>query len=566
MSVGRSQKTLTFILLLFLVPFGAIAQVWCSRPSGAGIQAALHTDTKAMLPLLERLAGGGNYLVLRRPSAANLGDAEAFRAAYVESARSQELGIPDERLYESAQQNLDELADSGTMSGSDGATATAYLYSNSARFAQVQRERGEERNQGGALEGTPQQFEQLLTQNGNEPPRIHRLLREWNITTVFVSGFEISREFIEGLPPGHTVIKIPDRPEANSTDLFATALDADPRHTAILFAMPTTAADARAWGFDSERAQDYASAGAAAQRSLNRAGIEVVNLKGMSSEAIAQHYRQLRERGMRVTLLGEGADNGASVRIPGATEPFRLADHRAAMDGVSLMFCNSTEANLPSSLSVMGRIYINEAERMILALAAPLAPATPIAISRDQLGAAKHYRSSWIAEIARLGGTDNVTMHRFADSGGCDPSRPNDPTCPPSTGDGRTVSPNGEPPVPPSNPRLWLFVVGMVGGSLKEFMRWRQLAHRGRIDQYSTPLFYLFTLGFVLFAGAVGLLFGQLIPNENLGLIVGFTAGVGLEEIVRLAAKLRIWKPNVPLGSGDHTSLRPASVSEFLRR
>ena len=54
--------------------------------------------------------------------------------------------------------------------------------------------------------------------------------------------------------------------------LAAVAANADPTGTAVLFAMPTRPEEALKWGFEAQKAQDYAAAGAKTLRKLKSSG------------------------------------------------------------------------------------------------------------------------------------------------------------------------------------------------------------------------------------------------------------------------------------------------------
>ena len=122
---------------------------------------------------------------------------------------------------------------------------------------------------------------------------------------------------------------------------------------------------------------------------------------------------------------------------------------------------------------------------------------------------------------------------------------------------------------------LTLLGLGGFGAFLKEFFRWRTLADRKRTDLFLKPEFILFSCLFIASGAVVGLIFGSWSASgpmgPGMGHIVAWVAGVGIEEIVRRAAKLQIWTPSVAQGQlANANGALPAptqpSLLEFLRR
>jgi hypothetical protein len=575
----RSKPSLAIAVLAFawLMATGAIAQKWCARPSGAAIQAAVYSDTARLLPLLNKLAGNRRFVVLRKPEQSNLGDQKAFVDAYGEAVpeTAREQGWSEDRIQaymskvpEFAESTLNELKYNGEMQDSDGSiTKTAYVYSNSPSF---ENERGKK---GATIEGTPEQFEKLLISNGeNEPPLVYQLIKDWGAKIIFVSGFDISKGFIDGLPSGYSVIRLPERLSEAEGNLAAIVMGSSERDITVLFAMPTREEEARAWGFDAQKAADYAAAGAKALKKVRASGATVVELQGLSPDTIASKAEALKAQGAQIVILGEGADGGTAFRLPGQSEPYRLDQHGSAMNDAMLMFCNSELAQLPGAISVVGRIYIDEATRIVSALAGDKPqPKAGDRIQIDDFLAADNRISNWLRDVAAASTRNELVVYRYAyiapcGSPGAEPCPPEEPPVPAGEAGGSA---------PKSPPWPVFFGYGALGGSAKEFLRWRSLVLRGRGPRYQAPLFILLSGGFILFAGAVGALFAPISPYPAFAPIIAFTAGVGLEEIVRLASKLKVWAPNVPLGGESDlpplgpkpkAATKPPTVLEFLRR
>jgi hypothetical protein len=120
---------------------------------------------------------------------------------------------------------------------------------------------------------------------------------------------------------------------------------------------------------------------------------------------------------------------------------------------------------------------------------------------------------------------------------------------------------------------LVLYGLGAFGAFLKEFFRWRKISERRRFDLFFKPAYLFFSAVFIASGGLVGELFGSWSASGPMGVgmghVVAWVAGVGLEEVVKRAAQLRIWTPAVAHGTDSDAGLGPeqypASALEFLR-
>lgn len=94
-----------------------------------------------------------------------------------------------------------------------------------------------------------------------------------------------------------------------------------------------------------------------------------------------------------------------------------------------------------------------------------------------------------------------------------------------------------------------LFLCGLLGAVAFEVIRWRKLEQADESGAFVKPLFVCLSAAFVLAGGGAGLIFGQLVPAGALQLATAFVGGAGLEELVKRAARLKIWSPDVHLGA-----------------
>ena len=107
----------------------------------------------------------------------------------------------------------------------------------------------------------------------------------------------------------------------------------------------------------------------------------------------------------------------------------------------------------------------------------------------------------------------------------------------------------------------WAVIISaLVGGFLREIVRWKRLSDRKRQDLYVRPAYLAISVIEILLGIWVAILFAGLVA-QTFKPIIAFVAGVGVEEVVRRAAKLKVWIPSVPLGEAKSRG----SFLEYLR-
>lgn len=115
-------------------------------------------------------------------------------------------------------------------------------------------------------------------------------------------------------------------------------------------------------------------------------------------------------------------------------------------------------------------------------------------------------------------------------------------------------------------PDYGAFLYGLIGGASFEFLRWRSLLLKDEGAQFKRPIFVVFSVGFAVLAGLAATAAVSLVPNPSLHPIVAFVAGAGFEKLVQLAADLKFWRPDVPLGDGPKVAAPPRpTLLAFMR-
>ncbi len=108
-----------------------------------------------------------------------------------------------------------------------------------------------------------------------------------------------------------------------------------------------------------------------------------------------------------------------------------------------------------------------------------------------------------------------------------------------------------------------IFFTGVAGGLAREFFRWKRLYKQKRAKLFFRPIFLMIMLIELVFCGIVAVLFSNLVVGTNYIYPVAFVCGAGVEKLVKLAAKLEVWVPDVHLGDSDGQDI-PTTL-EFFR-
>ena len=259
-------------------------------------------------------------------------------------------------------------------------------------------------------------------------------------------------------------------------------------------------------------------------------------------------------------LIGESSDGGKSIRIPGTNAVLTAQDISGIPSSKRIigLICGSenTVAEYPG-LSVIGTIFTDQSQT-ILRFALDRRPAATSAEFID--GGENFFGKVVFTTALGFSGTSALTV-RLLEAPPLAPAMPADNRL--------TDSPDTD--APPGS--LTLLGLGGFGAFLKEFFRWRALALRKRTVLFLKPEFIFFSCIFIACGAVVGLIFGSWSARGPMGVgfghIVAWVAGVGIEELVRRAAKLKIWTPSVAQGQPAEGSLptpTQPSLLEFLRR
>ncbi|QYC11514.1 hypothetical protein [Brevundimonas nasdae] len=559
--------------LIVIAPLIATAQTWCPKPSAAAAREILFQSTEALRPAVDKIVGGRRYLLIRKPSGENIRDEAAYQRTYVDTViqthsdpRRGEPQYEEELRTVASQAAIEDFenAIAGNVGkAEDGQTVEmVYFYSNAPRFREDVDIPGVEH--GAVMEGWAGEFDALF-KSGDKPARLPELLRKWRIEHIVVDDVEIDPLLLNRLPKATTIIKLPRDAEAMEP-LISLAQGRIGDDRAVIFALPTTIAQGLQWGMTQHRAEQFAHHGARIKSTLLRQGVRMIDLTGKSPAEVEGELISLRSSGLKLAVIGEAANGGAGFRIPGQAAPVEVSGSVAkALNGALLLYCNSSAAQ-SNGVSVVGRVYSAQSQNFILAMFGADDGGVPEHASNQPSGP-DGWPSPWPAPTTlNLAATWVMQM--------------NDPTSNwmldlATLADGKLVvgefnyvappPPSPPPPPPPLElpPWIGLALVGAVGGAAKEFFRWRTLVLRARASKFLRPEYLATSAGFIVLAGFVGALFGSLF-QELAGLVVAFTAGVGLEEIIARGSRLEIWNPQ-GVDLNDQADEEP-SPQEFLKR
>ncbi len=581
-----------FCLFTTFLAFAAIAAPeWCARPLGAATTDAMWASIQPMLPYFRKIAGGDNFAVISTPKLGTIsGQADAYRNAFRESAITTFLGDkelmtdwaarPDNVRYTNAQDPVIEaevdriLKKTGTAYSRQWIRIALAEADSFAREETETLERSAMGNEGADYVDRNKKGEEIGVTYVYSPARSFQ--SQVNIegidhgATLLTTGDELKQVyenpagfrknlqgikyiFVDNIKPGvsspleapdRMIARLPALAERSSADIIDLVHGKNKQLFVAFSLLPEAVSAAAPWKLDEHLTRSYAAAGKQIAGAIRRARID----RGTWSSAttLAAAVEKAVAAGARPMLIGESAGDG-KVRLAGTSEifdPAVLSD--AARQATYYLFCNSSDnAASRSGFSIEGRIYSNTVARLIGTLAGDGA----IENSRERAGPASDWISALVDALSPQAdgkGSKTVTVYKFT---GVQPTPAPTPTASPSC-DGATC-PGGE-----SMPYLLLY--GAFGGVCSEYFRWRALLTRPRAKAYQAPVYIMLSIAFVLLAGGVGFVLGRLAPTGLLQSVSAFVAGVGLEEVVKRAARLQ--RPNVPF---DQSGIK-ASLHEFV--
>jgi hypothetical protein len=436
-----------------------------------------------------------------------------------------------------------------------------FVYSSSTAFQSgFKQQMGQDVTKGLDLELEPGQGKKIFTDKDLNLNVFGYLMDVAHPKVFIVEGdCEIPEGYFRQFPDPPLVLHLRSSYSADnaqkSMDVISRLRETPAQDIAVFSLIPPDPAAMVAWQFDDFKANLYAENAKKILSDLANWGASTA--KPTSKEEFLNAVKNSPQS--TFVLIGESSDGGKSIRIPGTNAVLTAEDFSGIPSSKRIigLICGSEHmvAQYPG-LSVIGTIFTDQSQT-ILRFALDRRPAATTAEFID--GGENFYGKVVFTTALGFYGASAVTVHVLE-------APPPTPTVP--TDNQLTYSVDKNPP--PSN--LMLLGLGAFGAFLKEFLRWRTLAVHKRTDLFLTPGFIFFSALFIACGAVVGLIFGSWTASGPVGVgmahIVAWVAGVGIEELVRRAAKLQIWTPPVAMGQLAEGSLptpTQPSLLEFLR-
>lgn len=582
-----------FFLIFFLAAAALAAPEWCARPIGTATREAMWASIQPLIPQMKQVAGKHDFAIISTPKLATISNnssayREGFRRSYItnflqDKADHEKALVSDPELAsvispqdaaveaevsrvmtetnnkystefvriavnfaeDVSRRDAAKLENQALLSGESEYTdistsgkpiGITYVYSSSAYFRERVGVDGAEH--GATLLTTGDDLKKVY----DDPRGLHQYLK--NVRYVFIDNLPPGASSpLEG--PNRVLIRLPAMENGSYADIVGFTHGDKQRRFTVFSLLPESTEAAKPWNLDEHLIRSYVAAGRTIAKELKRSGME----RGAwtSPETLAAAIEDAVKAGQNPILIGESADEGR-VRLAGMStsfDPEVLSD--TARKASYFIFCNSSDGKANrDGFSIEGKVYVNMVANLLGTLATDVKKTEN---SREQATAP----NQWLRSILDLLGPRvedaNKIVEVYKYNG-----RPKAAATPTGIAVGQAKGDH-----PEENPVPYLLLLyGAFGGACSEFFRWRALLNRPRGPQYLTPAYFAVSCIFVLLAGGVGFVFGRLAPNDLLQTVAAFIAGVGLEEVIKRASRLK--SPNVPFD----TSGVKASLHEFL--
>jgi len=579
-------------LSLVLAVTALAAPEWCARPVGTATREAIWAAFQPLIPQMKKLDGEHDFAIISTPKLGTISSnssayREGFRRSYItnflrdKGDQEQELvHDPDlaplivaqnsaietevDRVMaetngrysrefvrivvnfaeDVSQRDTSKLEDQAFGAGeTDYTDKTAsgetvgitYVYASSAHFRDRVGIEGVEH--GAALLTTGDELSQVY----NDPRGFKEYLK--NVRFVFVDNIPPGASSpLEG--PDRVLIRLPAMENGSYADIIGFAHGDKKKRFTVFSLLPESNDAAKPWNLDEHLTRSYVAAGRTIAKQLKRSGMK----RGTwtSPETLAAAIEDAVKAGYSPILVGESTDGGR-VRLAGTSAPFDPETlSEAARKAAYFIFCNSSQGKANrEGFTIEGKIYVNAVAELLGTFATDDQKTEN---SREHATGLNEWLRSTLDSLtqnADSDGTKTVDVYKYS-------GRPI-AAVPPNGTQTPGGDHTGENPV-----SYLLFLYGAFGGVCSEFFRWRALLRRPRGPQFITPIYMVLSGMFVLLAGGVGFVFGRLAPSELLQTIAAFIAGVGLEEVIKRASRLKA--PNVPF---DKSGVK-ASFHEFI--
>lgn len=394
--MSRSMRFFSLFALILIVAGVAHAQSWCPKPTGVLTTEYGYDVTAGLRTLAQRIAGERPYLIISRIEVAKgqvpAATLKRARQAFQNSEAMQEEGVQTlitgiankflpgpaipggDRAIKSAAEEmaLDDLFDPNFETGTD----THYHYVFLSDTNLLKTSIGFESTEHGAtIEGKPSSTPKLFDAENSPRHPIRAIIEDGNVGAVVFDGVPDTGD-VSSLVPDHVpILRISHRdvfPEArDAKHLARTAVTAMQQSTpesniSIVNIFPTSRGEAVAWGFDTIKADAYASAGRHFSSQVEAKGFAANTFTPRSKQDFLKSIEEARQGREAVFVIAEATAEG-SIRIPGSADVITKDDFGTMpLGNVYFISCNS--ANLvPASagLAFVGRVYTDSAKRLL---------------------------------------------------------------------------------------------------------------------------------------------------------------------------------------------------------
>jgi hypothetical protein len=576
------SRLLLVVALLLSFATGAYSETatWCGKLPGLLERNYAYDESGPAIKLAEALAGAGEpFLYIRQTSVKTQALASSASAAVaITSASDKSKDVPKITAAQAQEMMKDPelqpvLNNFVGLFKESEAEPNWYFYSNSARFSNYFARK--------VLLETPEKGAVLLMDKAGEEKFLNRAVTDvaqyLNVGLILVEGATSVDFSLPRNAKSHPLIlKLQTAGNVDHNRLSERIETADLLQSAksdtvsVLFLMPETKADARAWGFNEEKSAQYATNGKRIMRDLDNYGLTKATAKPKSREAaVAAVNAASGSKRSLIVVVGESGDGGG-VRVPGSTEVLRPEDLSSSTKNMGIvgLVCNSQKLLAErKGLGVIGTIYTDQ----IRAIARIYFDNRDPASYREYLDVP--YKATATPASHLIDSVASVAKHMTVDAEGSHEfpvlftviSQPSSSTGANATDSSAGVAQNAtsaqELSSNSQSALAILFLSGVVGALGREILRWRRLSSRRRADLFRKPKYLAISAVQVILGGAVAVIFGRL-ASDPWTYVIGFVSGAGLEELVRRAMKLQVWTPPVAHGAGESED---ASLLEYLR-
>jgi hypothetical protein len=583
-----SAKRLAFALLVLIVfsyQIAIAALTICQRPSGVANREIAHDDLSALRNLIqERFAEQGPFLlVVRMPSDIQIQkrflhiereelkkDAE-FRDLV--SRIQSEVAVGGKQQISNDELQNKILDEYFKKAKKDDEVGMVYLYTDEGKLLKKLSPQISD-DHGIVIEGNLEEINTLLTTSDQSSKEFGwwKSIMGLGAKTIVTVGFGVSPKIRSLASQDAQVLKIRDYQTATESGLkkLRRILNVGPTNATVLNLFPSTAQQAKPWGFSEDKANAYVREGKKFRDEYSRLGYEVAQPEQITGMEALDFLRSQTARGKRVLVIAETAvstKGDSFLRLPGLEGTLTASDlstlGQAVLSDIFIVSCNSQALTEQSPLSVAGTIYTDVANRLIRMTFASGQADT----FSDYLDLKSNSKDHWASVIADGSSALRASLSRQAEmeivgqqfnpvatvyqvngvpTNIVQPSPVFQPTAQPSSGG----SPVGRLPTAPYRPDL-VFASGTFGALCREGLRWKRLIEKGRAKAYLRLPYVLLSCGLMVAAGAVALIFVESVPLGSFVLPISFVAGAGFEKIVKMAATLKVWNPvkSLPMGS-----------------